>query len=105
MIKFNFFWRKNIQLYYIDTDSLVSSIKSSNIIKNLQNLEDILDSSNLNKNRELFSNKSKKVIGKFKREIHKNIWIDEFICLRGKAYWFKCGIDSKIKLKGISKPQ
>ena len=49
--------------------------------------------------------KTKKVIGKFKKETPKNVWIDEFICLRSKMYAFKCGNDSKNKLKGISKSQ
>ena len=49
--------------------------------------------------------KNKKVIGKFKIESSKNIWIDELICLRSKMYAFKCGDDSKNKLKGISKSQ
>ena len=49
--------------------------------------------------------KNKKVIGKYKIETPKNIWIDEFVCLRSKMYAFKCGDDSKIKLKGISKSQ
>ena len=49
--------------------------------------------------------KNKKVIGKFKIETPKNIWIDEFVCLRSKMYAFKCGDDSKNKLKGISKSQ
>ena len=49
--------------------------------------------------------KKRKVIGKFKIETPKNIWIDEFVCLRSKMYAFKCGIDSKNKLKGISESQ
>ena len=49
--------------------------------------------------------KTKKVIGKFKNETPKNIWIDEFICLRSKKYALKCGDDSKNKLKGILKSQ
>ena len=31
--------------------------------------------------------------------------MDENICLRSKMYAFKCGDDSKNKLKGISKTQ
>ena len=88
-----------------NTDSFVLSVKTKNIIKDLKNLEDIFDFSNLDKNHELFSNKNKKVIGKFKIETPKNIWIDEFVCLRSKMYAFKCGDDSKNKLKGISKSQ
>ena len=51
--------------------------------------------------------KTKKVIGKFKKEIPRNVWIDNFVCLRSKVYSFKCkDIDeNKIKIKGISKSQ
>ena len=49
--------------------------------------------------------KTKKIIGSYKIEIPKNIWMDEFICLRSKMYAFKCGDDSKNKLKGIYKSQ
>ena len=49
--------------------------------------------------------KKKKVICKFKIETPKKIWIDEFVCLRSKMYAFKCGADSKNKLKSISKSQ
>ena len=49
----------------------------------------------------------KKVIGKFKIETPKNIFIDEFICLRSKAYSFKCknNNENKNKIKGNSKSQ
>ena len=100
-----YFGQESIQLHYIDTDAFVLSLKTKDIIKDLKNLEDIFDFSNLDKNHELFSKKNKKVIGKFKIETPKNIWIDEFICLRSKMYAFKCGGDSKNKLKGISKSQ
>ena len=88
-----------------NTDSFVLSVYSKDVIKGLKNLEDMFDFSNLDKNHELFSNKNKKVIGKFKMETPKSIWIDEFVCLRSKMYAFKCGNDGKIKLKGISKSQ
>ena len=45
------------------------------------------------------------MIGKFKIETHGNICIDEFVCLRSNMYAFKCGDDSKNKLKGVSKSQ
>ena len=61
--------------------------------------------SNLNKNHELFTNKNKKIIGKFKIETPKNIFTDEVFCLRSKAYSIKCGSDNKNKLRGISKCQ
>ena len=51
--------------------------------------------------------KTKKIIGKFKIETLKNLFIDEFVCLRSKAYSFKCKNDdeNKNKIKGISKSQ
>ena len=68
-------------------------------------MEDIFDFSSLYENHEIFSNKIKKLLGFFKIETPKNIWIDEFICLTSKKYAIKCGNDSKNKLKGISKSQ
>ena len=83
--------------------SFVLSIETPNIINDLKNLQDLFDFSNLNENHELFSNKNKKVVGKFKIETPENIWIDKFVALRSKCYAFKSGDDSKNKLKGISK--
>ena len=98
-----YFGQENIKLLYMDCDSFVLSIETESIINDLKNLENLFDFSNLDKNHELFSNKNKKVVGKFKIETPKNIWIDEFVALRSKCYAFKCGDDSKNKLKGISK--
>ena len=82
-------------------------MKTKDIIKDLKNLKDTFDFSNLDENHKLFSNKNKKVIGIFKIETPKNIWIDEFVCLRSKAYSFKCKDkdENKNKIKGISKSQ
>ena len=88
----------------MDTDSFVLSVNTKDIIMDLKMLENIFDFSNSDKNHELSSKTNEKVIGKFKIETPKNIWIDEFVCLRSKMYAFKCGDDSKNKLKGISKP-
>ena len=74
-------------------------MKTKDIIKDLKNLEDIFDFSNLDKNQELYSERNKKVIGKFKRETPKNTWIDEFVCLRSKAYSLNVKIMMKIKIK------
>ena len=98
--------KKNIQLHYIDTDAFVLSMITKDTIKDSKNIfKDIFDFINLDKNHELFSTKNEKVFGKFKIETPKNIWIDEFVCLRSKMYSFKCGDDSKNKLKGVSKSQ
>ena len=68
----------------MDCDSFVLSLKTENVTKDFKNLEDVFDFSSLDKDHEIFSNKNKKVIGKFKIETPKNIWIDEFIALRSK---------------------
>ena len=86
----------------MDCDSFVLSIETENIINNLKNLGDLFDFSNLDKNHEIFSKKNKKVVGKFKIETPEIIRIDEFVALRSKCYAFKCGNDSRNKLKGIS---
>ena len=100
-----YFGQENFHCHYVDTDAFVLSLSTKDIIKDLKNLEDVFDFSNLDQNHELFSNKNKKVLGKFKKETPKNVCIDEFVCLISKMYAFKCGDDSKNKLKGISKSQ
>ena len=57
----------------MDTDTFVLNVSRKDIIKDLKNLEYIFDFSNLNEKHELFSNKNKKVICKFKIETPKNI--------------------------------
>ena len=47
--------------------------------------------------------KNRKVFVNFKIETPKNIWIDEFICLRSEMYACKSGNINKNKLKGVSK--
>ena len=100
-----YFGQKDIQLHYIDTDAFVLSVNTKDVIKDSKNLEDVFDFSNLDENHELFSEKNKKRMGFFKIETPKPIWIDELAGLRSKMYSFKCGNDSKNKLKGISKSQ
>ena len=89
----------------MDTDSFILGVKTNDIIKDLKNLEDIFDFSFLDKNHELINNKNEKVVGEFKLETPKKIWIDEFVCLRSKMYSFNCGDDFKNKLEGVSEPQ
>ena len=102
-----YFRQENLQLHYMDCDSFVLSIKSENIIKDLKNLEDIFDFSNIDENHELYSEMNKKVLGKFKMETPKNVFIDDFIALRSKMYAFKCKDkdkeEDKNKLKVILK--
>ena len=78
---------------------MILCLNTKDIINDLKKLEDLFDFSNLDENHELFSNKNKKVIGKFKIEAPKIIWIDEFVCLRSKAYSFKCNDNNEKKIK------
>ena len=48
--------------------------------------------------------KTKKLLENLKLR-HLSIWIDEFVCLRSKAYSYKLGNTNENKLKGISKSQ
>ena len=91
------FGQENLQLHYIDTDGMILSMNTKDIINDLKNSEDIFNFSNVYENHELFSNKNKKIIVKFKLETPKNIWIDEFVCLRSKAYSFKCNDSNENK--------
>ena len=52
---------------------MILSMNTKHIIKDLKNLEDIFDFSNLDENHLLFSEKNKKVVGKFKNECPRNI--------------------------------
>ena len=69
----------------MDTDIIVLIVNTKNIIKDLKNMEDKFDFSNLDKNYEIFCKKKTKKVGRFKNETPKNIWIDEFVCLKSKA--------------------
>ena len=68
-----YFGKENLQLLFIDTDGMILCMRTENIFKNLKNLEEIFDFSNLDENHELFSEKNKKVIGKFKRDTPENL--------------------------------
>ena len=55
-----YFGLEILQLHYIDIDRLMLSMSTQNIIKDSKVLEDLFDFSNLDKNHELYSNKTKK---------------------------------------------
>ena len=93
-----YFGQDKLQLHYTDCDSFVLSIKTENISIDLKNLENLFDCSNLKENRELFSDKNKKVVGNFKIETPRDIYIDELVALRSKCYGFICGDGIKNKL-------
>ena len=89
------FVRECLQIHYMGTDSFDLGVNTKDIIRVSENLKVLFDFSWLNENHDLFSNRNKKVIKKFKKEHPKNIWIDEFVCLRSKMYSFKWEDGSK----------
>ena len=78
---------------------MILRMNTKDFIKDLKNLEDIFDFSTLDENHELFSEKNKKVVGKFKNECPRNFWGDEFICLRKKLIRLNVMIILKAKIK------
>ena len=86
----------------MDCDSFVLKIRTQNEIYDSKTLEELFVFSNLDTNHELFGRKNEKVVGKTKIETPKNIWIDEFIALRSKAYSFGCNDKNANELKGIT---
>ena len=90
----------------MDFDGFVISANTKDIIGDLQILTDLFDFSNLNNNHELLSNKNESVLGRFKIQTPiKNIWIEEYISLKSRAYSIKGNKKITDKLKGISIPQ
>ena len=55
---------KNSQLNNMDTDSFVLSINTKDIIKDLNNFDDVFDFSFLSENHELFKNENEKWLEK-----------------------------------------
>ena len=89
-----------------NTDSFVISVKTKeDIIKDFKKVEDLFDFRNLIENHELFITKHKALNGNFEIETPEIILIDEFTFPRSKMYAFKCGDNSKNKVKGFSKSQ
>ena len=84
---------------------LVLSLNKKLVLKNLHNLIDFFDFGNLKKNHQNFSNKIKRVFGKFKIETLKNVLMEKFVCGKSEAYSFNCGSDNKNRQKSISKSQ
>ena len=89
LINYNLFSKeKNVLFHYMDTDSLVVSVETKDIIRDLKKLDQLFDFINLTETLGVFINENEKVIRNLKKETPENIWIDQFICLRTKMYAF-----------------
>ena len=96
-------YKEKAKLLFTDTDSLCYSIQTKDFYKDIKKHKDLFDTSNYPKDHELYSDKNKKVLGKFKDETD-GIPITEFVGLRSKLYAFKTVNDhTQKRAKGVSK--
>ena len=102
-----YFGKDGIQIHYQDTDAFIMSIKTTNLVNDLEKLQEqykLFDFSNLSKEHKLFSNEYKKIPGFLKIETPKSLYIDKFVCLRSKCYAYTTQLDGyENKFKGIVK--
>ncbi|CAC5392644.1 unnamed protein product [Mytilus coruscus] len=82
----NKLWKNN-ELIASDTDSIFLKIETEDVYEDMKKIEDELDTSGYPKDHPLYSEKNKKVIGKFKDELNGKI-MNEIVYLRSKAYSF-----------------
>ena len=92
-----------LTLCYMDTDSLIYSIKTEDFYKDIaDNVETRFDTSGYVPDRPLPIGLNKKVIGLMKDELGGDI-MREFVSLRPKMYSYKVGTSEPKKCKGIKK--
>ena len=116
LLMYEFYYHKlqpyyncSVKLHYMDTDSFNLSIKTGDLINDLEYFKDDFDFSELDENLELYDTINKKVIGKMKIETSPIIELDNFVALRSKSYSFSYGatqstvqkVTQKRKQKGI----
>ena len=97
-------YNDKVKLCYMDTNSFVMNIKTSDFYKYIANdVEKRFDTSNYEVNRTLPTGKNKKVIGLMKDELGGKI-ITEFVTLRPKTYLYSTDDDKEDKkAKGTKK--
>ena len=94
---------KRMNLLLVILYSIFLSIKTKDIYEDLKEIQDHLDTSGYPEDHPLYSQKNKKVIGKFKDELNGKI-MNEIVFLRSKAYSFTLtDLSGEKKLKGIGK--
>ena len=95
------YYDSRINLHYMDTDSFILSIKTTNLLKDLEYFKKDFDFSELDENYQLYNSINKKVIGKRKIETSPILELDNFVALRSKSYSFSNKTLQKAKQKGI----
>jgi len=90
-------------LLFTDTDSLCMAIETDDLYADMGRDLEFFDTSNFERDHELFSNKNHRVLGKFKSETGSRA-LEEFVGLRAKIYSLHVlPKKSHIKVKGIKK--
>ena len=82
-------------------NTFILSIKTGDLINDLEYFKDDFDFSELDPSHELYNSFNKKVIGKMKIETSPIIELDNFVALRSKSYSFSYGTTQKSKQKGL----
>ena len=95
------YYNGKIKLHYMDTDSFILSMKTTNLLKDLEYFKKDFDLSELDENSELYDTINKKVIGEMKTETLPIIELDNFVALRSKSNSFSYRATQKPKQKGI----
>ena len=98
--KINTVWNNNM-LHYTDNDSLIFSVKTENIYKDLEKIKDDLDTSKYPTDHPLYSKSNEMIIGKMKDETKGKI-ISEAVFLRSKEYSIKTNNIEKNVIKGVT---
>ena len=97
------YYNNNVKLHYMDTDSFILSIKTGDLIKDLEYFKNCFDFSELDENHELYDIINKKVIGKMKIETSPIIEVDKFVALRSKSYSFSHGATQEATQSTVKK--
>ena len=110
LLMYEFYYHKlkpyyncSVKLHYMDTDSFILSIKTGDLINDLEYFKDDFDFSEFDENHELYNSINKKVIGKRKIETSPIIELDNFIALRSKSCSFSYGASQAATQKTVQK--
>ena len=93
---------ENMKLNFTDTDSFCLEIQTPDVYADMKENSDIFDTSNFPTNHFLYSDKNKKIPGKFKDECPNNPPF-EFVGLKPKMYSIDFGVTEKKVAKGVNR--
>ena len=101
---YNYIKRKypDSMLLFTNTDSLTYQIQMDNMYENFHANKHLFNFSGYEKENPFYNDKNKKVIGKMKDKLNREI-IEEFFSLRAKKYSMKRKNEEMKKAKGVKK--